>query len=255
MQSPGGTTSLADRLRYPSAMLRSYAVGGLIVSVLILLPGLFLPVITVRGTLSPGGLAALTPQLLEQGLTDDGVRALRPLINPALLPLLEMSPGGLKGALVGNLGKHLGEQLKGAAEIEVYRQSRSIVGSVRHLYSVNSHVAATLILLFSVVVPLVKTLLAVWAVRHHSDAVQRRTLVFVTAIAKWSMADVFAVALFITYLAAQASQGPADPSGPPPIVTFHADFGPGFYWFAAYCVFSLAVQQATSRWLATVRPA
>jgi hypothetical protein len=228
-------------------MPRPYAVAGLALTVLILLPGLFLPVITVRGTLSPEGLASLTPQLLEQGLTDDGVKALRPLINPALLPFMEMQPGGLKGALVGNLGKQLAAQLKGAQEIEVYHQTRSIVGSVQHLYSVNSYVAATLILLFSVVVPLLKASLAVWAVNHRNDVIQRRTLALVEAIAKWSMADVFAVALFITYLAAQASQMPADPASPPPILRFHADFGPGFYWFAAYCVVSLAVQQGISR--------
>jgi hypothetical protein len=228
-------------------MPRPYAIAGLALTVLILLPGLFLPVITVRGTLSPEGLASLTPQLLEQGLTDDGVKALRPLINPALLPFMEMQPGGLKGALVGNLGKQLAAQLKGAQEIEVYHQTRSIVGSVQHLYSVNSYVAATLILLFSVVVPLMKASLAVWAVNHRNDVIQRRTLALVQAIAKWSMADVFAVALFITYLAAQASQMPADPASPPPILRFHADFGPGFYWFAAYCVVSLAVQQGISR--------
>jgi hypothetical protein len=234
-------------------MLRPYAIGGLVLSVLVLLPGLFLPVITVRGTLSPEGLAALTPQLLEQGLTEDGVKALRPLINPALLPFMEMSPGGLKGALIGNLGKQLAAQLQGAPPIEVYHQTRSIVGSVQHLYAVNSNVAATLILLFSVVVPLVKASLAIWAVRHRDEVVQRRTLSWVEAIAKWSMADVFAVALFITYLAAQASQMPVDPNAAPPIVTFQADFGPGFYWFAAYCVFSLAVQQGISRWLAAAR--
>jgi uncharacterized paraquat-inducible protein A len=77
---------------------------------------------------------------------------------------------------------------------------------------------------------------------------RRRTLAFVEAIAKWSMADVFVVALFITYLAAMASQ--STPLSGPRIVAFKAEFGPGFYWFAAYCVFSLATQQLTARVLA-----
>lgn len=234
-------------------MVSRYAVGGLALSVLLLLPGLFLPVITVRGTLSPEGLSALAPQLLEEGLSDDAVKALRPLINPSLLPLMDMAPGGLRGALVGNLGKQLQEQLKGAADIEVYHQTRSIAGSVQHLYSVGSWLAATLILLFSVMVPLTKAAMAGWAIQHRDDVVRRRTLSMVEAIAKWSMADVFAVALFITYLAAQASQGPTSPDAPPSIVTFHADFGAGFYWFAAYCLFSLAIQQGLSRWAASAR--
>ena len=29
------------------------------------------------------------------------------------------------------------------------------------------------------------------------------------------------------------------------LVAFSASFGPGFYWFAAYCLFSLASQQIT----------
>ena len=60
---------------------------------------------------------------------------------------------------------------------------------------------------------------------------------------------IFVVAIFIAYLAAQASQTPpGDPTQPPPMVAFTATFGPGFYWFAAYCLFSLASQQFTHRW-------
>ena len=71
----------------------------------------------------------------------------------------------------------------------------------------------------------------------------------VEVIAKWSMADVFVVALFVAYLAATASQ--STPGAGPPLVAFTAQFGAGFYWFAAYCVFSLATQQLTARVLAS----
>jgi uncharacterized paraquat-inducible protein A len=66
----------------------------------------------------------------------------------------------------------------------------------------------------------------------------------VTAIAKWSMADVFVVAILIAYLAAIASQ--ATP-GTTALVAFQAHFGIGFYFFAAYCIFALATQQFTAR--------
>jgi hypothetical protein len=62
------------------------------------------------------------------------------------------------------------------------------------------------------------------------------------------MADVFVVALFIAYLAAQASTTPpGDANAAPPLLAFTAHFGAGFYWFAAYCLFSLASQQFTAR--------
>jgi len=101
--------------------------------------------------------------------------------------------------------------------------------------------------LFSVIVPFVKMALVGWAM-FAAPVTRQRTLAFVETIAKWSMADVFVVALFITYLAAMASQ--STPLSGPPLVAFTAQFGPGFYWFAGYCVFSLATQQLTARVLA-----
>jgi hypothetical protein len=225
---------------------RLFALSGVAISVLILIPGLFLPVLTVQGTLNPEGVADLAHRILEQGMTDTAVQSFRPLINPALLPLLDSGQGGLKGALVTAIGAQLTEPLKGGTSIEVYRQTRSIVGSVRHLYSVGSNTAATLILFFSIVVPLTKSLLVSWAVLQSNAAARRRVLFFVETIAKWSMADVFAVAVMIAYLAAQASQSV---SGGTAIVVFHASFGAGFYWFAGYCLLSLAIQQVSARFL------
>jgi hypothetical protein len=170
------------------------------------------------------------------------------MINPAILPLIEFAPGGLKGALVARLGPEIGRALAGGPEIEVYRQTRSILGSVRQLYRVGSATAATLILLFSVIVPFTKALTVLWAIYRPDPAARRRTLGFVETIAKWSMADVFAVALFIAYLAAAASQTPSGAAAFQ-VVSFTATFGPGFYWFAAYCLASLAHQQLTARWI------
>ena len=228
---------------------RWLALTGLAISIGLLVPGIVAPVITVRGTLDPQGIATLAPELLEQGISDETVDMLRPMLNPALVPMLEMAPGGLKGALIGGLGDQIGRQLAAGSEIEVYRQTRSILGSVRHLYRVGSATAATLILVFSVAVPLTKAALVLWAVFHADLKRRQRTLHLVELIAKWSMADVFAVALFIAYLAARASQTPPGAGFAPPIVVFDAAFGPGFYWFAAYCLVSLATQQATARWI------
>jgi uncharacterized paraquat-inducible protein A len=99
-----------------------------------------------------------------------------------------------------------------------------------------------------VIVPFGKATLVAWAMFVPSAAVRRRTLAFVETIAKWSMADVFVVALFIAYLAARASQAPSQgPDAAPALIAFTAHFGPGFYWFAAYCLFSLASQQISVR--------
>jgi hypothetical protein len=221
----------------------------LVVSLALLIPGLFAPVLTIRGVLTRDGLAQVAPTMLQRGLNDDTVNALKAMMNPTVVGLLDATGGDLRQMIVDKVTPSLtASLLQNMGDVEVFQQTRSIVGSVRRLYEVGSPVPATLILLFSVVVPFVKTALVGWAMFAADDTRRRRTLTFVEAIAKWSMADVFVVALFITYLAAVASQ--SAPAAGPPLLAFRAEFGAGFYWFAAYCVFSLASQQLTARVLA-----
>lgn len=218
-------------------------------SIVLLVPGIFAPVLTIRGVLPREAIVHVTPMLLEQGLSDETVASLKSMMNPAMVAFVEATGGDVRKLILDRLGPQITASLqKNMGEIEVYEQTRSIVGAVRRLYEVGSPVAATLILLFSVIVPLTKAAL-VAAAMFMADAQRRvRMLSFVAAIAKWSMADVFAVALFIAYLAAQAST--AATTGPDPgprMIAFTAHFGAGFYWFTAYCLFSLASQQYTLR--------
>jgi hypothetical protein len=227
---------------------RSVVLVLLLVSLAVLIPGLFAPVLTIRGVLTRDGIAQVAPMMLERGLNDDTINALKGMMNPTVIGLLEATGGDLRQMIIDKVTPSLtASLLQNVGEVEVFQQTRSIVGSVRRLYEVGSPVPATLILLFSVIVPFVKMALVGWAMFTDPER-RQRTLSFVEAIAKWSMADVFVVALFITYLAAMASQSAADAG--PPVVAFTAQFGPGFYWFAAYCVFSLASQQLTARVLA-----
>lgn len=217
----------------------------LAVSMLLLIPGLVLPVLTIRGVLTREGIAQVTPTLLEKGLSDDTIAVLKSMMSPTILGFLNATGGDLRKIILEKLTPQITAALqKGVDEVEVYTQTRSILSAVRRLYEVGSPVPATLILLFSVIVPFGKAALVAWATFADDERRRRRTLHFVEAIAKWSMADVFVVALFIAYLAAQAS---TTSPGAPALVAFTAYFGPGFYWFAAYCLFSLASQQYTAR--------
>jgi hypothetical protein len=216
-----------------------------VISLGLLLPGLMMPVLSIRGVLTSDGIASMTPVVLEKGLDDDTVAALKGMMNPAVVRFVEATGGDVRKMIIERLGPRLTAALQqGVGEVEVYRQERSIVGAVRNLYQVGSPFAATLILLFSVVVPATKAALVMFAASVRDAAQRARITRFVEAIAKWSMADVFVVALFITYLAAQATQASG---GAAPLVAFDASFGPGFYWFAAYCLFSLASQQYAAR--------
>lgn len=221
----------------------------LVCSIGLLIPGLFAPVLTIRGVLTRDGITHVAPMMLDKGLSDETVGVLKSMMNPTLVGFVEATGGSVRKAILDRLGPQMTAALqKNVSEVEVYEQTRSIVGSVRRLYEVGSPVPATLILLFSVIVPFGKGALVAWALCMADGRRRRRTLAFVESIAKWSMADVFVVALFIAYLAAQASATPTSgPDAAPPLIAFTARFGAGFYWFAAYCLFSLASQQFTAR--------
>lgn len=215
----------------------------------LLIPGLIAPVLTIRGVLTRDGIARVAPMLLERGITDDTIGVLKAMMDPTIVAMIQARGMDLRKMVIDKVSPQLTAALqKSATDVPVYEQTRSILGSVRRLYEVGSPVPATLILLFSVIVPFGKALLVAWALTLRDDRIRHRTLSFVESIARWSMADVFVVALFIAFLAAQASQS-ANPQAEPPLIAFTAQFGTGFYWFAAYCVFSLASQQVTVRML------
>lgn len=228
---------------------RPLVLGLIVVSMLLLVPGLFLPVLTIRGVLTREGIAQMAPVMLEKGLSDDTVNVLQSMMNPAIVAFLKATGTDVRKTIIQRLGPQITTALQNsAAEVQVYEQTRSITGAVRRLYEVGSPIPATLILLFSVIVPFGKAALVAAAMFMKGAVARRRTLRFVETIAKWSMADVFVVAILIAFLAAQAST--AKTSGPdaaPALLAFKATFGPGFYWFAAYCLFSLASQQFTAR--------
>jgi hypothetical protein len=225
----------------------------LIVSIGLLIPGLLAPVLTIRGVLTREGIAQIAPEMLQRGLSDDTMKVLKSVMNPTIVAFVEGTGGDLRKSVLDRLTPQITASLQqNMGEVEIYEQTRSILGSVRRLYEVGSPVPATLILLFSVIVPLSKAALVAWAVFRAGDRHRQRTLAFVEAIAKWSMADVFVVALFIAFLAAGASATPSQgPAATPALIAFSAHFGAGFYWFAAYCVFSIASQQLTARLAAT----
>jgi len=92
--------------------------------------------------------------------------------------------------------------------------------------------------LFSVVVPVTKGIMMLLANLKTSPKVKAFCLKFSSLISKWSMADVFVVALMVTYLAANAITDE--------ILNFRSSFGPGFYFFAAYCLLSILSAQLLS---------
>ncbi len=111
---------------------------------------------------------------------------------------------------------------------ELFTETRSIIQTVRSLHDSGNDFVAGLILLFSVIVPFAKaiTLLVVLAIRDIEAKVRLHR--FIDSISKWSMADVFLVGVYVAYLSAKATDN------------LDAEIHEGFYYFAAYCLVSIA---------------
>ncbi|MDP6582338.1 MAG: paraquat-inducible protein A, partial [Vicinamibacterales bacterium] len=86
-------------------------------------------------------------------------------------------------------------------EVTVYEQTRSILGTVRELWRSDDHLVSFLILLFSIIVPVTKGSMLLASIYVTKQAVKRWLVRLVDLIGKWSMADVFVVAVFLAFLA------------------------------------------------------
>jgi uncharacterized paraquat-inducible protein A len=130
----------------------------------------------------------------------------------------------------------------------------SIMATISELWKDQRLLVAALIFAFSVCIPLLKTILVCFAYLTKSMQVEKRLINFVAAIGKWSMADVFVIAIFLAIM----STNHADTSNSEQLSVFGFKIalevstqtlsaaGAGFYYFTAYCVLSLIGTQLAS---------
>ncbi|MCC2617421.1 paraquat-inducible protein A [Aestuariibacter halophilus] len=123
----------------------------------------------------------------------------------------------------------------------------SIITTISELWHDDRRLVASLILAFSVLLPVFKTTLLVLAYVLHHRPVSRSLINTIDAIGKWAMADVFVVAVFLAVLS-------TDHSGTRNDYTFSvfgfsldmqistatvSQVGNGFYFFCAYCLVAM----------------
>lgn len=131
----------------------------------------------------------------------------------------------------------------------------SILTTVEELWRDKRLLVAGLIFVFSVCIPLLKTLLVCLAYMKKNTLSERRIMAFVGAIGKWSMADVFVVAVFLAMLS--TDHGQTITSHFISILGFKISFdistqtlsavGQGFYYFSGYCLLSIFGSQLMHR--------
>jgi paraquat-inducible protein A len=109
---------------------------------------------------------------------------------------------------------------------EIFRETQSITQAVRRLYESGNYFVAGLVVLFSIVVPFIKVALLGVILLAKNAVTRYKTFLFTRSVSKWAMADVFAVGVFIAFLAGKATDN------------LDAQIGDGFFYFVGYCLIS-----------------
>lgn len=122
----------------------------------------------------------------------------------------------------------------GFTKITLEFESNNIISSIDKLFLQNNYFVGGIILLFSIIFPLLKTIILLISVNGKFQTLSN----FLTYIGKWSMSDVFVLAIFLVYL----SPSPSSP--------IHTELEVGFYLFFSYVVLSIfasSIQKNISR--------
>ncbi len=115
-----------------------------------------------------------------------------------------------------------------------YYQCKSVIDLIYVLLESKNYVVAVSIFGFSVLVPFIKLTLSVLLLLNRSFRESGLVEKIVGRIGKWSMADVFVVATFLSYLSFSNMN-----SG----INTEANTLVGLYFFLAYCILSIASSQ------------
>jgi len=119
-------------------------------------------------------------------------------------------------------------------EMYFYYQSKSIVELIGLLFKQGNLVVGISILVFSLLFPLGKTLFTLLALLRPALMNNKLFSFFIFKTSKWSMADVFVAAIFLSFLAFNNMQ-----TG----IRTDSNVLWGLYYFLAYCI--LAISSAT----------
>jgi len=106
-------------------------------------------------------------------------------------------------------------------------ESKSIITALYKIFAQQQYAIAAIILLFTVVTPIIKTILLLSISFQEKLHLSTKSIKFLTLIGKWSMLDVFVVAIVVTYFSMK-STGQTD-----------ANLQIGVYYFSIYVILSM----------------
>jgi paraquat-inducible protein A len=112
-------------------------------------------------------------------------------------------------------------------DFQLFDEKRSVLGTLKNLWQTANYWPFILIFFFGIVIPIVKSIAMgyVLLVKNPPSVWFK----FIKGISKWAMADVFAISIFVAFLAAGSME------------STKANIEIGFYYFSAYVLLSAVI--------------
>ena len=122
-------------------------------------------------------------------------------------------------------------------DIVLSYESKTIIGTIKHLYHTQNYPVAITILLFSIIVPLLKSITMIIIALLKEFHIAKKLLNLFKHLGKWSMLDVFVVSLLLVYLSMGSSQNS------------YSEIENGLYLFLLYVILSIITSLAVEKLL------
>ncbi len=192
-------------------MVKYRSIALFLLSIVFLVPGLTLPLMSIEATVEKQGMLELTVDALTP--PDESQQFFQPFLQ----------------SLVSQL------QVEGS--VTVFKSTRSLWSTMSELVS-NGHVLVGLLIgMFGVLIPVFKILLVSVSLFTKQARLKQTSLKLSSTLSKWSMSDVFVMGLIVAFLAINANEYAVN------TVRMTATLGSGFYFFVAYCLSAIAAAQ------------
>ena len=119
---------------------------------------------------------------------------------------------------------HINISVHYIVDFNLFSEKRSVLGMLKKLWEDGNYWPFSLIFLFGIIVPLIKSGIIFYLLLGKNPAIKWQR--FVSAISKWAMADVFTISIFVAFLGANAME------------STKATLQAGFYYFSGYVILS-----------------
>ena len=183
-----------------------------ILSITFLIPGIIQPFMTIKADIS------------KQELFDATAKEIFP-------------PTQQSNDFMQNMLQSVLREVNFDGSITAFESTRSLLETMCELISHDHITVGLLIGLFGIIIPLIKIILTLIALFLASGKTRSDLLTVSSLLSKWSMSDVFFMAILVAFFTVNANVQTVN------TIQMSANLGPGFYFFAAYCLLAIAASQ------------